>query len=603
MGVGPGDEVVVPSFTFYASVEAIPPTGATPVFCDIDPRHLLRHRRDRRAPRSRPARRPSSPCTCSATSRPWRRSRRSACPCSRTPRRRPARSRRRGGRARSAPPPRSRSSPPRTSAASATAARSRRATMSSPSASARCASTARATRCTYEQIGYNSRLDELQAAILRVQLPHLDELAEGRRRAGRHYEEAGLGALVELPLPVAGSAPAWHLYVVGHARVERARSGARRRGDRATSPTTAPPSTGRHRCASGRPPPSSRRTEEAAAQAPRDPDEPAAHTGAGRRGGGGRPRRLAPALEQVLVRHLAHDPRGHSHHDRPARARRWSPPRPAATNASSPISTPGVSTAPPPMRQARRRRGAARGASGSVARHRVVVRRERAGAHEHVVLDDREGGQVDVASARARAPRPSTSLSSDAAAPDHRALADRAALAHERLVADDRAGADARAREHDRAGADAHAVAERQRSRARRGREECAASRGRLPSTAWSPIEQPSPITLPACTTTWAPNADVLAEHDALAQRHRRAVAAAGVPREALTAARRSSALVARVTPRRSTTSRARRAISSWSTPGCAVTISARSASRERLPRAGVLASPNSASAGTWGSW
>src|ERR1039457_7168891 len=37
MGVGPGDEVVVPSFTFYASAEAIPPTGATPVFCDIDP--------------------------------------------------------------------------------------------------------------------------------------------------------------------------------------------------------------------------------------------------------------------------------------------------------------------------------------------------------------------------------------------------------------------------------------------------------------------------------------------------------------------------------------------------------------------------------------
>src|ERR1019366_8232801 len=36
MGVGPGDEVVVPSFTFYASAEAIPPTGARPVFCDID---------------------------------------------------------------------------------------------------------------------------------------------------------------------------------------------------------------------------------------------------------------------------------------------------------------------------------------------------------------------------------------------------------------------------------------------------------------------------------------------------------------------------------------------------------------------------------------
>src|SRR5919199_899963 len=36
LGVGPGDEVVVPSFTFYASAEAIPPTGARPVFCDID---------------------------------------------------------------------------------------------------------------------------------------------------------------------------------------------------------------------------------------------------------------------------------------------------------------------------------------------------------------------------------------------------------------------------------------------------------------------------------------------------------------------------------------------------------------------------------------
>src|SRR6201987_6485850 len=37
LGVGPGDEVVVPSFTFYASAEAIPATGARPVFCDIDP--------------------------------------------------------------------------------------------------------------------------------------------------------------------------------------------------------------------------------------------------------------------------------------------------------------------------------------------------------------------------------------------------------------------------------------------------------------------------------------------------------------------------------------------------------------------------------------
>src|SRR5919205_1652065 len=37
LGVGPGDDVVVPSFTFYASAEAIPNTGARPVFCDVEP--------------------------------------------------------------------------------------------------------------------------------------------------------------------------------------------------------------------------------------------------------------------------------------------------------------------------------------------------------------------------------------------------------------------------------------------------------------------------------------------------------------------------------------------------------------------------------------
>jgi dTDP-3-amino-3,4,6-trideoxy-alpha-D-glucose transaminase len=75
-------------------------------------------------------------------------------------------------------------------------------------------------KVTYEHVGYNSRLDELQAAILRVQLPHLDGWADGRRAGGRHYAEAGLGELVSLPVPTAGSQPAWHLYVVRSERVD-----------------------------------------------------------------------------------------------------------------------------------------------------------------------------------------------------------------------------------------------------------------------------------------------------------------------------------------------------------------------------------------------
>ncbi len=87
-------------------------------------------------------------------------------------------------------------------------------------------------KVSFELVGHNSRLDELQAALLRLELPQLDAWCDGRRAAAAHYAEAGLGELAGLPEPVDGCDPAWHLYVIRHERSDAARRGARRRRDR-----------------------------------------------------------------------------------------------------------------------------------------------------------------------------------------------------------------------------------------------------------------------------------------------------------------------------------------------------------------------------------
>ena len=64
----------------------------------------------------------------------------------------------------------------------------------------------------FQLVGYNSRLDELQAAALRVFLPHVAEWNRLRREAAARYAELGLGELVELP-PDDGR-HVYHIYAV-----------------------------------------------------------------------------------------------------------------------------------------------------------------------------------------------------------------------------------------------------------------------------------------------------------------------------------------------------------------------------------------------------
>lgn len=63
--------------------------------------------------------------------------------------------------------------------------------------------------------GFNSRLDEVQAAILDVKLKHLDRFIERRRQIARLYDE-GLKGLVATPAPSSGSTHVYYLYVIRH---------------------------------------------------------------------------------------------------------------------------------------------------------------------------------------------------------------------------------------------------------------------------------------------------------------------------------------------------------------------------------------------------
>ena len=70
----------------------------------------------------------------------------------------------------------------------------------------------------HQTVGGNFRLDALQAAVLRVKLPHVSDWVEGRRRnAGRYadlFREAGLDGVVEPPTAIEGRGHTYNQYVV-----------------------------------------------------------------------------------------------------------------------------------------------------------------------------------------------------------------------------------------------------------------------------------------------------------------------------------------------------------------------------------------------------
>jgi len=67
---------------------------------------------------------------------------------------------------------------------------------------------------SYHSIGYNSRLDDVHAAVLRVKLKHVDEWSERRREIARLYDNGLAEAPMTLPFTPHGYEHVYHLYVI-----------------------------------------------------------------------------------------------------------------------------------------------------------------------------------------------------------------------------------------------------------------------------------------------------------------------------------------------------------------------------------------------------
>ena len=69
-----------------------------------------------------------------------------------------------------------------------------------------------------EELGYNSRLDALQAAILQAKLPYLDTWNAKRRELASVYNERFASSEITVPVEYAWGKPVYHLYIIRSSR-------------------------------------------------------------------------------------------------------------------------------------------------------------------------------------------------------------------------------------------------------------------------------------------------------------------------------------------------------------------------------------------------
>ena len=216
-GVGPGDEVIVPSHTFIATAEAVCHVGATPVFCDIDPDTYTLDPKDaerRITPRTRaiiPVHIYGTPADMDAILDLARTHDLVVIEDCAQAHLATYKGRMVGsiGHAGSFS-----FFPGKNLGALGDAGAVATADAQLAERIRKLADHGRLSKYEHDIVGYNQRLDGLQAALLSVKLPHLRAWTERRRRVAAYYDSRLKPAGVKVIAAPEGAESVYHLYVI-----------------------------------------------------------------------------------------------------------------------------------------------------------------------------------------------------------------------------------------------------------------------------------------------------------------------------------------------------------------------------------------------------